>query len=221
MSLDLSDEVQASLFARFGRNVPQGTVVFREGDAAEECFVLLTGRVRLLRRVRAAERTVAVLKPGDLFGESGLTEGATRAYTAVALDDLRALAIRDEGFPELLTTEPRFGARLFRDLVRRLRDAEDQLEIQALRDADSKVVSALLRAAAPEQVGLVVALSPLELSAKVGLDVDAVKRTIARLRAAQYLRITDEKLVLNDLESLRKLYGLLGVKEQLGSVDPS
>jgi CRP/FNR family transcriptional regulator, cyclic AMP receptor protein len=58
-------------------------------------------------------------------------------------------------------------------------------------------------------------VSPLELSARVGLDVDAVKRAVQQLRDGGYLRIVDEKILVPDLEALRQLYQLLGMKEDV------
>jgi len=53
------------------------------------------------------------------------------------------------------------------------------------------------------------------LSAHAGLDVDTVKRIVAQLRDRGYVRIHEERVELPDLDNLRELYGLLGVKDQL------
>jgi CRP/FNR family cyclic AMP-dependent transcriptional regulator len=58
-------------------------------------------------------------------------------------------------------------------------------------------------------------LSPLELSAQVGLDVDTVKRIVAQLRETGHIRIQDERVEVPNLDSLRDLYSLLGIKDQL------
>lgn len=106
-------------------------------------------------------------------------------------------------------------------LVRRLRDAEDQIEIMMLTDTQSKVVSALLKLAqqARDQGGggpiTAFTISPMELSTRVGVDVDTVKRAVQQLREGQYVRVTDERLEIPDLEALRRLYALLGVKDEL------
>ena len=109
----------------------------------------------------------------------------------------------------------------------RLRDAEDQIEILMLRDGQSKVVVALMKFAQQEQLALQsegrpagngqisLTLSPLELSAQVGLDVDTVKRIVAQLREAGHIRIQDERVEVPNLDSLRDLYSLLGTKDQL------
>ena len=100
-------------------------------------------------------------------------------------------------------------------LVRRLRDAEDQIEIMMLRGVQSKVTSALLKLAGRATGAAEVNISPVELSTRVGLDVEAVKRTVARLRERQYIRITGERIEIPDVDALRRLYALLGTKDEL------
>jgi CRP-like cAMP-binding protein len=104
-------------------------------------------------------------------------------------------------------------------LVRRVRDAEDQIEIMLLRDAQYKIVSALLklaqRADAKGTPGAELAVSPVELATRVGLDVDTVKRNVTRLREQNYVRIVGERIEIPDLDALRRLYVLLGTKDEL------
>jgi CRP-like cAMP-binding protein len=113
-------------------------------------------------------------------------------------------------------------------LVVRLQDAEDQIEIMMLSDTQSKVVAALIklaqkarsdrdRASAGARPGTDAsfAMSPMELSTRVGLDVDTVKRTVQQLREGSYLRVSEGRLEVPDLEALRRLYALLGVKDEI------
>jgi CRP/FNR family transcriptional regulator, cyclic AMP receptor protein len=220
------EEHQERLLARFGRRFVAGDVLFRDGDPAEEAYLLQEGRVRLIKRVGAMERSLRVLRPGDLFGESALMRGAPRNSTAVALTDGIALALDQATFQQVLSGNPAVGTRVLQQLIRRLRDAEDQIEILMLRDSQSKVVVALtklarqaLSAAGREHGPVEVTVSPMELSARVGLDVDSVKRIVQQLRDRGYLRITDERVELPDLEALQELYGLLGVRDQILGAD--
>lgn len=202
------------LLEKFGRAFRAGDVLFREGDAGDEAFLLQEGRVRLLKRVRTVERSLMVLKPGDLFGESALVSGATRSSTAVALTDGVVLALAEATFRTLLQNNTAIAGRVLGQLVRRLRELEDQIESMMIRDTQSKVVAALLKLAGGRS-GPLPPISPMDLSTRVGLDVDTVRRTVQHLRDGDYLRIADEKLEVPDVDSLRKLYGLLGVKDEL------
>lgn len=227
------NEAQSRLLSRYGRRFAAGTVLFRDGEPATEAFLLQDGRVRLLKQAGRMERSLRVVRPGDLFGESALIRGAARSSTAVALDDVVTLAFDHGTFEQVLATSPEVAGRVLNQLIRRMRDAEDQIEILMLRDGQSKVVVALMKFAqqqqeqtaqdsgrdAPGQISLT--LSPLELSAQVGLDVDTVKRIVAQLRETGHVRIQDERVEVPNLDSLRDLYSLLGIKDQLRGQAPA
>lgn len=215
-------EQQERLLARFGRRFAAGEVLFRDGDPATEAYLLQEGRVRLIKRVGAVERSLRVLKPGDLFGESALVKGAPRSSTAVALSDGSALALDQATFQQVLGSSPAVGARVLAQLVRRLTDAEDQIEILMLKDSQSKVVVCLVKLA-QQALGtsgrtdgaVELAVTPMELSARAGLDVDTIKRIVQQLRERGYVRVVDERLELPDVETLRELYGLLGLRDEI------
>ncbi|MBX3186806.1 MAG: Crp/Fnr family transcriptional regulator [Labilithrix sp.] len=205
------------LLEQYGRPLAQGEILFREGDAANEAFLLHSGRVRLLKRVRMVERSLSVLRAGDLFGEGALVDGAVRSSTAVALSEGTALVLDRVALRQIVERFPQLSERILTQLVRRLRDAEDQIEVLMLRDTQSKVISALLKLArvSPGTSAADLSVSPVELSSRVGLDIETVKRAVQRLRDQQYLKIVGERVEIPDVDALRRLYTLLGSKEEL------
>ncbi|MCS6797128.1 MAG: Crp/Fnr family transcriptional regulator [Myxococcota bacterium] len=216
----LGEGEQARLLERFGRAYEPGAVLYDEGQPARHGFVLHAGRVRIVRHVRGIERVVRVVPVGELFGEEALGPGAEPVYRAraVALSAATVLALDRETLGALLAGNPRVARRMVEQFVARLEQAEERIENAMLRDHPSRVVNTLLRlaAVAPERPeGRLVAISPLELSARVGLDVDAVKRTVQQLRDGGYVRIVDERVLVPDLEALRRLFQLLGAKEEV------
>ncbi len=223
----IAPQERARLLGRYGRRVSAGTVVFHEGAPATEAFLLQQGRVRLVKRVGVSDRSLAVLKAGDLFGESALSQRAGRgAYgsTAAALTEAIMLVLDRETFRSLLGQYPAIAAHVIEQLVRRVGDAEDQIEIMMLRGVQSKVTTAILKLAraggasagnAPGNGAAAIVISPVELSTRVGLDVEAVKVAVQRLRDRNYLRITGERIEIPDLEALGQLQVLLGTKDEL------
>ena len=215
---ELGEEERSRLFERFGRTYPAGATIYSEGQGADACYLVQEGRVRLVKKIRSSERSLTVLRPGDLFGEDALLPRAVRSASAVALTELTVLALDRKTFGVLLAGNAEVANRLVGQLVRRLRDAEEQLENAMLRDHPSRVVNTLLRLAATVAAtseGYSLQISPLELSSRVGLDVDAVKRAVQQLRDGGYLRILDERIILPYLDALRRLYELLGMKEEV------
>jgi len=212
---DIAPQERARLLGRYGRRFVAGDSLFQEGAPAHEAFLLQEGRVRLLKRVAMTDRSIAVIKPGDLFGEGALLDGSTYGATAVALTDGTVLALDRGTFRALLSHHPQVATRVVDQLVARLRDAEDQLEIMMLRSVQSKVTSALLKLAGRATGAAEINVSPVDLSTRVGLDVEAVKRTVGRLREQQYIRIHGERIEIPDVEALRRLCTLLGTKDEL------
>ena len=209
------DDVARALVDQYGQPFSQGDTLFREGDAATHAFLLQRGRVRLLKRVRMVERSLSVLRPGDLFGEGALLDGAQRMSTAVALSDGVCLSLDRAALHTIVERHPLVSARILTQLVRRLRDAEEQIEVLMLSGTQSKVVSALIKMTRGNPGPIELLVSPVDLSSRVGLDVDTVKRTVQRLRDQQYLRIIGEKVEIPDVDALRRLYALLGTKDEL------
>ncbi|MDH5491243.1 MAG: Crp/Fnr family transcriptional regulator [Myxococcales bacterium] len=215
---ELGAAERSMLFERYGRTFEAGATIYSEGDRSEFAFLLQEGRIRLVRRVRSTQRALTVLSTGDLFGEEALVPRAVRAATAEAVTDVTTLALDSATFGHLLASNATVAVRLIGQLVHRLRDAEEQLENAMLPDHPSRIVNTLLRRAQGQEAseaGHEVRLSPLELASRVGLDVDTVKSSVQQLRDGGYLRIVDERILLPDLSALRKLYVLLGRKEEV------
>lgn len=218
---DIGARERSSLLERHGRQFAAGASIYSDGDDAPVLFWLHEGRVRLTKRVRTAERNLAVVRPGDLFGEEALLPQGLRGATAVALTDVVAVALDRATVASLVAGKPELADWLIGELARRVREAEDQLENAMLRDQPSRVVNALLRLSqamlptGSEADEVRLAVSPLEISSRAGLDVDTVKRVVQQLRDGGYVHIVDETVQIPDPEGLRRLYTALGAKEEV------
>jgi CRP/FNR family cyclic AMP-dependent transcriptional regulator len=213
----LNPEDRQRLVERFGRKLARGVTVFHEGDPGSEMFVIRKGRVRILKQVRREERSLAILKPGDFFGEMAILNNHVRSATAVAIEDLELLAFDASTFDTLISSHIDLTVRLIRQIAERLKDADDQIENMMLKDNQSRILNTLLKLARDRgedaEEGIFLRITPLEFSSKVGLDVDAVKRGIEHLRQSKYVEIVDERILIPNPLELEKLYRVLGAKE--------
>lgn len=226
MTTEAGHDEQSRLLSRFGRKFAPGEVIFEAGAAATEAYLLQEGRVRLIKRVGNSERSLRVIRPGDLFGEQALVPGTPRTSTAVALVESSALALEQSTVEHVLTGNPAVGMRVLQQLIRRLRDAEDQIELLMLHDSQVKVCAALLQLSQELQRGrpdtgdsVVLSVSPMDLSARVGLDVDTVKRNIQQLRTSGHVRIEGEQIQIPDVEGMRELRRLLEMKGEIAGAN--
>ena len=73
------------------QRVESGALIFREGELAQSMYLLVTGKVRISRRVPGmGEEALAILDAGQYFGEMGVVENRPRSATARAMLELPA-----------------------------------------------------------------------------------------------------------------------------------
>ena len=216
--MDINSKNAERLFEKFGRSYNGGDLIFAEETEATEVFMVMEGRVRIIRKVRHVERDIIILKVGDIFGENALEKGHMRTASAVALGDCRVLAFVSSAFETLMRDQPDIALKLIGQLIRRLGASEERIENMMLRDSQSKIVNTLIRLSrleSPSESHVMLSISPIEISSRIGLDVDSVKRGILQLKENRYLGIVGEKLEIYDVKALQKLYRLMGMKEEL------
>jgi CRP-like cAMP-binding protein len=92
-------------------------MIFREGDKAGELFVIEKGQVE----IQGGRRVVAILGPGEFFGEMSLVDPAPRSGTAVAVTDVTLVPVSEKEFLRIVSETPSFALDLMRLFVRRIR----------------------------------------------------------------------------------------------------
>lgn len=99
------------------QNFNAGDIIFREGDAGSEVFVIKSGHVE----IRTGDRLLDTLSEHDLFGEMALVDAAPRSATAVATTDVEVVPLTEKQFVYLVGETPYFALKVMRVLARRLR----------------------------------------------------------------------------------------------------
>ena len=87
-----------------------GDWVLREGDAADDLFVVVRGRLRVVATTGGEERTLRVLGPGAAIGELALLTGAARSASVQAVRDSTLLRLPRGPFVDLLGRDAWFAA---------------------------------------------------------------------------------------------------------------
>ncbi|MDD5094259.1 MAG: cyclic nucleotide-binding domain-containing protein [Dehalococcoidia bacterium] len=129
------DEVGAEVqetppFERFLKIYRRFEVVFEEGTSGREMYLIHSGGVSLMvGKAGGNESKVAVLKPGDFFGEMSLVDYSQRSATAVAIEDNTQLIVLDRPkFMFLVQQNPQFALTIMHNLCQRLRELDKRLK---------------------------------------------------------------------------------------------
>lgn len=126
----LSDDVLAHLANTLSVDLPSaGDTIFREGEDANAMYVVMNGEVEVLKRgKRGVDARVALLGPGDWFGEMSIVDIQPRSATVRALAPGRLVRITAADLDALYRHDLRSYAivilNLARELSRRLRVAD-------------------------------------------------------------------------------------------------
>lgn len=126
------------------RSFDAGTVVFREDDESDTCYVIRGGNARAIREHPDGRTiTLANFGPGDIFGELAMFDDERRSATVEVLDDMQAIAILGPDMRRLMREHPEISAQLVVSLGRRLREANRRIARQSFQTVQSRVASAL------------------------------------------------------------------------------
>lgn len=104
-----------------------GEIIFSEGDDSREMFVVLEGRVEIVKPSPRGEVRLASIERGEFLGEMSLLESLPRSATARAIETTRLLAIHPGGFLLKIRRDPTFAFEIMQSLSRRIRVTNDAL----------------------------------------------------------------------------------------------
>jgi CRP/FNR family cyclic AMP-dependent transcriptional regulator len=188
---DLSD-AQIDLLANGSvrRSFPKGRTIVTEGEPSQSLYILLSGRAKVQRSdTDGKEVILAVLGPGECFGEMSLIDDAPRSASVITLESCEFMAINKDSFKALLTQNADVAMRIMRGLVKRLREADKKIETLALLDVYGRVARVLLDFS--EQVGnervVRSRLPRQEIAKMIGASREMVSRVMKGLEVEGYI----------------------------------
>ncbi|MCC6524203.1 MAG: protein kinase [Polyangiaceae bacterium] len=128
-------ELELEAFLRGGgwlatRVYEPGAVIVREGDEAEEAFIVTGGACEVVRTTRGRSHVVGRMGVGEVFGETMLLEGQRRQATVRAVDRVTVKVVTREAMRRELAGRSFLGSFL---AVLADRFRETATELEALR----------------------------------------------------------------------------------------
>jgi CRP-like cAMP-binding protein len=109
-----------------------GDVVFHEGEPGDKLYLILEGKVRISRNVSGmGEEALAVLGPGDAFGDMSLIDEFPRSADARVHERCRLLSISKDAMEDLLFLQKELAYEILWNFVKilsaRLRETNDKM----------------------------------------------------------------------------------------------
>jgi CRP-like cAMP-binding protein len=209
------------LFHRFGREFPQGAVLFREGEPGREMYVVQSGRITISKQVGDVEKILASLGPGEFVGEMSILNNKPRTATATCAEASKLLVIDAKTFEAMIRGNAEIAIRMIKKLSDRLAEADEQIENLLFSDASARIVHFLAMAA--EKVprgaeGHRLAVRPQELAGRVGVKPEQVDEVLGKLVKSKIVVVQSDGFLVGDVAKLHHFLEFLQMKAQFGDM---
>ena len=208
----LDDEAAGALMESMTTShLERGDILFREGDQGDRLYVIGEGKIKLgLTSADGRENLLAILGPGEMFGELSLCDPGARTATATAVAETQLIALGHEDLNSFLSGRPAVAAAMLAALARRLRRTNETLADLVFTDVPGRVAKALLdlsnRFGRPAEDGILVAhdLTQEELAQLVGASRETVNKALADFATRGWIKLEARAVVLMDVERIKR-----------------
>lgn len=208
----LDDEAAAALEASMSpASLRRGEILFNEGDDGDQLYVVTDGKVKLGRTSPdGRENLLAILGPGQMFGELSFFDPGPRSATATAVTDVELKSLGHATLSPVLNAHPDVAHALLNQLAGRLRRTNEVVGDLVFSDVPGRVAKALLDLAsrfgrrADDGVHVNHDLTQEELAQLVGASRETVNKALADFASRGWLRLEPRSVVILDLERLQR-----------------
>jgi CRP-like cAMP-binding protein len=179
------------------RQLVRGDILFEEGDPPDALYVVLKGRIAIAiaNPIDRRESVVALMEPGDLFGDLGLIDDRPRSAMARALEPSAVLQIPFEPVLRMFDEHPKMLWNVTRMLAQRLRAMDEALADSVFLDVTGRTAKRLLELAdGRDQFTLPVTQE--ELAGMVGASRERVNKAIASFIRLGWLEQRDRQYTI-------------------------
>lgn len=184
------------------RSLRRGDVLFAEGDDPSSLFVVTSGRIAIANKsIDGRESVVALMEPGDLFGEMGLFDGLGRSAEARALEPSDVIEIPYTPVQALYEERPSELWNVVKLLAARLRNMDEALADSVFLDVTGRTAKRLLELAGDSDE-FTLPVTQEELAGMVGASRERVNKAIASFVKLGWLAQNERRYMITNREQL-------------------
>ena len=183
------------------RSAARANTIMAAGDATDSLYIVLSGRLKVMMSDSDGKEVIlAILGPGEFFGEMGLIDDEPRSASVVTLEPCELLSIAKRDFRKCLAENFEMSMAVMRGLVRRLREADRKIGSLALLDVYGRVSRLLLDMAETVNGEKIVTkrLPKQDIAKMIGASREMVSRVMKDLQVGGYIEMRGSNIVLRD-----------------------
>lgn len=204
------------------KQLQPGDVLFNEGDRGEIMYLIREGKIKITKGKGDEEKTLAVLKEGDFFGEMAIIDGSPRSAGAVAVTPVSLLVIDKESFKDKLRENPLIEYML-ETLTRRLRNADEQIRLLTIKSEERRVLAHIITKAKETgretEGGTEITPFSFESLANItGISESKVKDYVNKLIQVNLVTLRENSLIIRGVGDLDDYLRYIALKEKFEKI---
>ncbi|MDR0540300.1 MAG: cyclic nucleotide-binding domain-containing protein [Spirochaetaceae bacterium] len=195
----------------FIRKYPRNNIICSEGESGEDMYIIQMGCAKITKIANGAEVILAVLNPGDIFGEMALLESKPRSATAAAIEDCTVMVVSKSNFEALAASKPQIVSRLTQMLADRIWFNYKVLANMHIPDAAGRFFDMLCIHLEKERVPLdpftayAFNLTIEQLMKMANIQPSDKRHIMAIINDNQKIKLILDKLITSDVTEIIKL----------------
>ena len=179
-------DLDAVIAAARPRRLAEGAAAFEQGATAEEFFVLLHGRLKVVQTTPEGQQVVVRhVNPGEIFGIAKAMQRHDYPATAVAVTESLALAWPGSHWDLFIARNPAFAVSAMQTVGVRLQDAHTRIRELSTEEVERRIAHAVLRLLnqagrkTPQGVEIDFPVTREDIAEMTGTTLHTVSRTMS------------------------------------------
>jgi CRP/FNR family transcriptional regulator, nitrogen oxide reductase regulator len=192
--------------------IPRGSAVFEQGETAKAFYVLLNGRLKVVKVTSDGQQVVIrFVVPGDIYGIAKALNREDYPATATALVDSVTLAWDMAIWDDFMARHPSFARNVMQMMGQRIQEAHTRLKELATQDVEHRVAHAVLRLVSQSgrkvDGGVLVdfRVTRQEIAEISGTTMHSVSRILSAWENAGLVVVGRQKVIVCDLDRLSRI----------------
>jgi CRP/FNR family cyclic AMP-dependent transcriptional regulator len=195
------------------RTFQRGEVIFHQGDPGDTLHLMQKGRIKVVLPAESGDEVLlAILGPGNCFGELALLDGESRSATVVAIEPVETLTLGRSDFMAFVRANPETAERLMINLAHIIRKVNEDVADLAFLDLPGRLAKKLLDLAhdhgqpmpGGDGVEISVPLTQEELAGMVGATRPSVNKVLGWYEDQGAIQRRGRKIAIFKPEALRQ-----------------
>lgn len=198
------------IFDKFMVEYAPNELIFCEFEPGNEFYIIQSGRVKIVKIVNNTEKTIDVLKPGDIFGEMAILEEQPRSASAIAMEHCKILKFHRDNFDALIQGNPQMAYKLLVIFSKRIYDAKRRLMILLLEEPQLKVMDVLIMLAESDphidmEGPITLRCNIEEVANWAGMQISEVQKILTHFNATGKIELYNDRIHIKNIRDFQRI----------------